>query len=99
MTGELWNRFYGRVLVPADCAEEVAKVFDIPYAAIYPLYPGNTYYFDDFTLKVYPGAHATTEVTASISEQVEFLKGLTKDAENLQMQTRELEAAMSKFKI
>ena len=32
---------------------------------------------------------ATTEVTASISEQVEFLKGLTKDAENLQMQTRE----------
>lgn len=42
---------------------------------------------------------ATTEVTASISEQVEFLKGLTKDAENLQMQTRELEAAMSKFKI
>lgn len=57
LTGELWNRFYGRVLVPAECAEEIAKVFDIPYAAIYPLYPGNTYYFDDFTLKVYPGAH------------------------------------------
>ncbi|MBS6517208.1 MAG: MBL fold metallo-hydrolase [Clostridium sp.] len=57
LIGELWNRFYGRILVPADCAEEVAKVFDIPYAAIYPLYPGNTYYFEDFTLKVYPGAH------------------------------------------
>ena len=57
LVGELWNRFYGRVLVPAECAEEVAKVFDIPYPAIYPLYPGNTYYFDDFTLKVYPGAH------------------------------------------
>lgn len=57
LVGELWNRFYGRVLVPADCAMEVARVYDIPYAAIYPLYPGNTYYFDDFTLKVYPGAH------------------------------------------
>lgn len=57
LTGELWNRFYGRVLVPGECAMEVAKTFDIPYAAIYPLYPGNTYYFDDFTLKVYPGAH------------------------------------------
>lgn len=57
LVGELWNRFYGRVLVPADCAMEVAKAYDIPYAAIYPLYPGNTYYFDDFTLKVYPGAH------------------------------------------
>ena len=40
----LWQRS-----VPAECAEEVAKVFDIPYPAIYPLYPGNTYYFDDFT--------------------------------------------------
>lgn len=57
LTGELWNKFYGRVLVPADCAMEVAKTYDIPYPAIYPLYPGNTYYFDDFTLKVYPGAH------------------------------------------
>lgn len=57
LTGELWNRFYGRVLVPGACAEEVAKVYDIPYAAVYPLYPGNTYYFDDFTLKTYPGAH------------------------------------------
>lgn len=57
IVGELWNRFYGRVLVPGYCAEEVAKTYDIPYAAIYPLYPGNTYYFDDFTLKVYPGAH------------------------------------------
>lgn len=57
LVGELWNRFYGRVLVPAECAMEVAKAYDIPYAAIYPLYPGNTYYFDDFTLKTYPGAH------------------------------------------
>lgn len=57
LVGELWNRFYGRVLVPAECAMEVAKVYDIPYAAIYPLYPGNTYYFEDFTLKTYPGAH------------------------------------------
>ena len=57
LVGELWNRFYGRVLVPAECAMEVAKTYDIPYGAIYPLYPGNTYYFDDFTLKVYPGAH------------------------------------------
>ena len=57
LAGELWNRFYGRVLVPAAGAEEVAKVYDIPYAAVYPLYPGNTYYFDDFTLKTYPGAH------------------------------------------
>ncbi len=57
LTGELWNRFYGRILCPAECCEELAKVFDIPYAAIYPLYPGNTYYFDDFTLKTYPGAH------------------------------------------
>lgn len=57
LVGELWNRFYGRVLVPAECAMEVAKTYDIPYAAIYPLYPGNTYYFDDFTLRTYPGAH------------------------------------------
>lgn len=57
LVGQLWNKFYGRVLVPADCAMEVAKVYDIPYAAIYPLYPGNTYYFDDFTLQTYPGAH------------------------------------------
>lgn len=57
LTGELWNRFKGRVLVPAECALEIAKTFDIPYPAIYPLYPGNTYYFDDFTLKTYPGAH------------------------------------------
>ncbi len=57
LVGELWNRFYGRVLVPADCAMEVARAYDIPYGAIYPLYPGNTYYFEDFTLKTYPGAH------------------------------------------
>ena len=57
LVGQLWNLFFGRVLVPADCAMEVAKVYDIPYAAIYPLYPGNTYYFEDFTLKTYPGAH------------------------------------------
>lgn len=57
LVGELWNRFFGRVLVPAECAMEVAKTFDIPYATIYPLHPGNTYYFDDFTLKTYPGAH------------------------------------------
>ena len=55
--GELWNRFFGRVLVPGACATEIAATYDIPYAAIYPLYPGNTYYFDDFTLKTYPGAH------------------------------------------
>lgn len=57
LVGELWNRFYGRVLVPAECAMEIAKAYDIPYGAIYPLYPGNTYYFDDFTLRTYPGAH------------------------------------------
>ena len=57
LVGQLWNKFYGRVLVPGDCAMELARTYDIPYAAIYPLYPGNTYYFDDFTLKVYPGAH------------------------------------------
>ena len=57
LVGELWNRFYGRILCPAECAEELARIFDIPYGAFYPLYPGNTYYFDDFTLKVYPGAH------------------------------------------
>lgn len=54
---KLWDKFYGRVLVPAGAAEELARVMDIPYPAVYPLYPGNTYYFDDFTLKVYPGAH------------------------------------------
>jgi len=57
LVGQLWHKFYGRVLVPGDCAREVARIFDIPYAAIYPLYPGNTYHFEDFTLKVYPGAH------------------------------------------
>lgn len=57
LVGELWNRFYGRVLCPAECCAEVAKAFDIPYATMYPLHPGNTYYFDDFTLKTYPGAH------------------------------------------
>ena len=28
LVGELWNRFYGRVLVPAECAMEVAKAYD-----------------------------------------------------------------------
>lgn len=57
LVGELWNKFYGRVLCPAECCAELAKTFDIPYGTIYPLYPNNTYYFDDFTLKTYPGAH------------------------------------------
>lgn len=57
LVGELWNKFYGRILCPAECCEELAKTFDIPYGTIYPLYPNNTYYFDDFTLKIYPGAH------------------------------------------
>lgn len=57
IVGELWNKFHGRVLVPAGAAEELARVFDIPYGVIMPLYPGNTYYLDDFTLTVYPGAH------------------------------------------
>lgn len=57
LVGELWNKFYGRILCPAECCEELAKTFDIPYGTIYPLYPNNTYYFDDFTLKTYPGAH------------------------------------------
>ena len=57
ITGKLWDRFYGRVLVPAEAAQEVARVHNIPYGAIVPLHPGTSYYFDDFTLKVYPGAH------------------------------------------
>ena len=57
LTGKLWNRFYGRVLVPAGAAEEIARVYNIPYGAVMPLYPGNTYYLDDLTLTVYPGAH------------------------------------------
>lgn len=57
LVGELWNKFYGRVLCPAECCAEVAKAYDIPYATMYPLHPGNTYHFDDFTLKTYPGAH------------------------------------------
>ena len=57
LVGELWNKFYGRILCPAECCEELARTFDIPYGTIYPLYPNNTYYFDDFTLKTYPGAH------------------------------------------
>ena len=57
IVADLWNKFYGRVLVPAGAAEELARVLDIPYGAIMPLYPGNTYYLDDFTLTVYPGAH------------------------------------------
>lgn len=57
LTGKLWDKFRGRILVPADAAEEIARVYDIPYGAIMPLYPGNTYYLDDFTLTVYPGAH------------------------------------------
>ena len=55
--GELWEKYRGRVLVHGACALELAKAFQIPTQAIYPLYPGNTYYFEDFTLKVYPGAH------------------------------------------
>lgn len=57
LVGQLWNKFYGRILCPAECCVELARVFDIPHGALYPLYPGNTYYFDDFTLKTYPGAH------------------------------------------
>ena len=57
--GELWEKFRGRVLVHGACAAELAKTFQIPSQAIYPLYPGNSYYFEDFTLKVYPGAHDT----------------------------------------
>lgn len=57
MVGKLWEKFHGRIFVSAGAAQEIAKIFDIPYGAIYPLWPGNTYYFDDFTLKVYPAAH------------------------------------------
>ncbi len=57
LVGMLWEKFKGRVLVPGPCALEIAKTFQIPTQAIYPIFPGNTYYFDDFTLKVYPGAH------------------------------------------
>jgi len=57
--GEVWEKFRGRVLVHGACALEIAKTFQIPTQAIYPMYPGNTYYFDDFTLKTYPGAHDT----------------------------------------
>lgn len=57
LVGMLWEKFKGRVLVPGPCALELAKTFRIPTQAIYPIFPGNTYYFDDFTLKVYPGAH------------------------------------------
>lgn len=57
LVGELWEKFRGRVLVHGACALELAKAFQIPSQAIYPLYPGNTYYFEDFTLKTYPGAH------------------------------------------
>ena len=57
--GKVWEKFRGRVLVHGACALEIAKTFQIPSQAIYPLYPGNTYYLDDFTLKTYPGAHDT----------------------------------------
>lgn len=57
IAGKLWDKFMGRVLVPGECAFEFARVYNIPHGAIYPIHPGNTYYFDDFTLKTYPGAH------------------------------------------
>lgn len=67
LVGQLWNKFRGRVLVPAGAAEELCRVYDIPYSAVYVLYPGNTYYFgdfdkngtymEDFTLKTYPACH------------------------------------------
>ena len=50
LVGMLWEKFKGRVLVPGPCALELAKTFRIPTQAIYPIFPGNTYYFDDFTL-------------------------------------------------
>ena len=85
LMGKLWHRFYGRVLVPGDCARGVAWIFDIPYAAIYPLYPGNTYHFEDFTLKVYPGAHDNRafregkEMTSSAAAQLERMITLETD--------------------
>lgn len=59
LVGQLWERFRGRVLVHGACALELAKTFQIPCQAIYPLYSGNSYYFEDFTLDVYPSAHDT----------------------------------------
>ena len=57
IVGKLWEKFHGRILVSAGAAEELARIFNIPFGALYPLYPGNTYYFDDFTLNTYPAAH------------------------------------------
>lgn len=57
LVGKLWEKFHGRILVSAGAAQELARMFNLPYGAVYPLYPGNTYYFDDFTLHVYPGCH------------------------------------------
>ena len=37
--------------------KETKKVQANASTAGYPLAPGNTYFFDDFTLKTYPGAH------------------------------------------
>ena len=42
---------------------------------------------------------ATVEVTASITEQVEFLSALTDDAEHLRKQTQKLDDAMKQFTI
>ncbi|MDD3414419.1 MAG: methyl-accepting chemotaxis protein [Lachnospiraceae bacterium] len=42
---------------------------------------------------------ATVEVTASITEQVEFLSALTNDAEHLRKQTQKLDDAMKQFTI
>ena len=57
----LWEKFKGRVLVPGPCALELAKTFRIPTQAIYPIFPGNTYYFDDFTLNIRESAASGRE--------------------------------------
>ncbi len=57
LVGKLWEKFHGRIFVSAGAAQELAEMFYLPYGALYPLYPGNSYYFEDLTLKVSPGAH------------------------------------------
>ena len=56
-TGNVWEKFHGRIICQKEVAMEVAHFFDIPYSSIYAVSEGCTYYFPQFTIKTYHGLH------------------------------------------
>ena len=69
----------GRIFLPALSAYKLAQRYDIPYRDILPVYPHETFDFDEFTITALPCRHRGDPVTPSATAEARRKRGSTEE--------------------